>query len=177
MAEPVTGLRDATRLLAASGVRIATLETSAGGRIAAALTALPGSSAWFDCGEVAYSYPARLRLPGMVESDLQREGAVSAWAVEKLCLAMLERSDAGLVLAESFVVGPDGGLPEKPVGSGFLCWQMRDHAPWVKACRFSGDREAVFGQIVEAALQGIVDLLTGLHQSMPCSRSDRHSPK
>ncbi len=152
-------LQEATRRLATAGLRIATAETSAGGRIAAALTALPGSSAWFDCGEVAYSYPARLRLPGMVEADLQREGAVSAWAVRQLAAAMLERSDAGLVVAESFVVGPSGGLPGKPPGSGFLCWQLRGSAPLVKACRFAGSREAVFGRIVAEALAGIVRIL------------------
>lgn len=157
--DPDSVLRDAVACLAAAGLRIATAETSAGGRIAAALTALPGSSAWFDCGEVAYSYPARLRLPGLVEADLQREGAVSAWAVERLAAAMLERSDAGLVVAESFVVGPSGGLPEKPVGSGFLCWQLRDAAPLVQACRFGGDRAAVFEQIVAAALAGIPRIL------------------
>ncbi len=158
----MTALQQAVQCLAAAGLRIAVAETSAGGRLSAALTALPGSSAWFDCGTVDYSYPARLRVPGVQEADLQREGAVSAWAVRVLCEAMLERSDAGLVMAESFVVGPAGGNAEKPVGSGFLAWQLRGSAPLVRACQFAGDRDAVFRQIVDEALAGIPKIVESL---------------
>ncbi len=146
-------------LLTRDGLRVACAESCTGGRIAAALTAVAGSSAWFDCGCVVYSYPAKCSLLGLDRARLDREGAVSAWAVEAMCAGLLTRCGADVVVASSGIAGPDGGSVEKPVGTVYLCWQRRGEPPYFGHEVYAGDREAITAQVVRGALEGLVRLL------------------
>lgn len=158
-----TSLRDTldrlATLLTRDGLRVACAESCTGGRIAAALTSVPGSSAWFDCGCVVYSYPAKCSLLGLDRARLDREGAVSAWAVEAMCSGLLARCGADVAVASSGIAGPGGGSVEKPVGTVYLCWQRRGEPPYFGHEVYEGDREAVTAQVVGGAVGGLVRLV------------------
>jgi len=101
----------------AAGRRIATAESCTGGLVAAALTAIPGSSAVFDRGFVTYSDEAKMAMLGVSEEILATLGAVSeatAWAMAR---GAILRSQADVAVSISGIAGPDGGTPRKPVGT------------------------------------------------------------
>jgi nicotinamide-nucleotide amidase len=70
----------------------------------------------------------------------------------------LERSRADLVLAVSGIAGPDGGSPDKPVGTVYLAWARSDGSLHAESRHFEGNRDAVRLQAVAAALQGVLDV-------------------
>lgn len=141
---------------------MATAESCTGGWIAQSLTALAGSSAWFDCGFVTYSNQAKQRLLH-VPADLLAPGgpgAVSEETVLAMTRGAIAHSEASVAVAVSGVAGPDGGSPEKPVGTVWIAWQVDDRAD-ARCFQFAGDREAVRLATVEAALAGLLERLQG----------------
>jgi nicotinamide-nucleotide amidase len=96
---------------------------------------------------------------GVSEMTLTTHGAVSAEAVKEMVEGALLHSQAQVAVAVSGIAGPDGGSPEKPVGTVWLGWAVKGGA--VRRCgyHFSGDREAVRYQSVVTALEGILDVL------------------
>ncbi|KMN77174.1 damage-inducible protein CinA [Chromobacterium sp. LK11] len=148
------------RLLAA-GESVAAAESCTGGMIAAALTDIAGSSAWFGYGVVTYSNEAKQRLL-QVEGDVLREhGAVSEAVVRQMAAGALRLSGADWSVAVSGVAGPGGGTAAKPVG---LVWfGIAGPDGWSEAfsCRFDGDRAQVRAQTVIRALQRLDELVAG----------------
>ncbi|MBK8964679.1 MAG: nicotinamide-nucleotide amidase [Candidatus Competibacteraceae bacterium] len=139
---------------------LATAESCTGGWIAKVMTDIPGSSGWFDRGFVTYSNAAKIELLGVRESTLARYGAVSAETVAEMAVGALQRSSAVIAVAVSGIAGPDGGTPDKPVGTVYLAWALADGSPpRIERRQFSGDRDAVRRQTVAVALQGILDVL------------------
>ncbi len=98
---------------------VATAESCTGGMLAAAITSVPGSSAVFGYGFVTYSYPAKQQLIGVPDWILAEDGpgAVSLECVEAMAEGALRASDADIAIAVSGIAGPDGGTPDKPVGT------------------------------------------------------------
>jgi nicotinamide-nucleotide amidase len=96
-------------------LRISVAESSAGGLISAALTAVPGASAVFDRGLVAYSDSAKQVMLGVLPETLERVGAVSEEVAREMADGMLRRSDADITVAETGITGP-GGSQVKPEG-------------------------------------------------------------
>ena len=103
--------------LLASGRQLVTAESCTGGWIAKVCTDLPGSSRWFRGGVVAYSNELKAGLLGVRPETLSREGAVSEAVVREMALGALERLDGDVAVAVSGIAGPDGGTPDKPVGT------------------------------------------------------------
>jgi len=136
---------------------LAMAESCTGGWIAKVITDVPGSSGWFDRGFVTYSNVAKTELLGVRESIIATHGAVSAEVVADMAAGALERSRADIVLAVSGIAGPDGGSPDKPVGTVHLAWAQRDGILHAEIRRFEGNRDAVRWQTVAAALQGVLD--------------------
>ena len=136
----------------------ATAESCTGGLIGAALTDIPGSSAWYRGGVISYANEAKIRLLGVSGAILATRGAVS----EEVALAMARGAcgalGADVALASTGIAGPDGGSVAKPVGTVWLGWALRGghHA---RLFHFSGDRAAIRAQAVEAALSGLLALL------------------
>jgi len=147
------------RALKARGMMLATAESCTGGGVAQAVTEISGSSAWFERGFVTYSNQAKVEMLGVRPATLQARGAVSEAAVREMAVGALSLSHAQLALAVSGIAGPTGGTPEKPVGTVWFAWAMRDGE--VHVCRhlLSGDRAAVRERSVQIALQGVLDLL------------------
>jgi len=135
---------------------IATAESCTGGMIAAALTDLSGSSAWFDRGFVTYSNEAKMQMLGVTRETIEEQGAVSAAAVAEMSQGALARSDATLSVAVSGVAGPTGGSDSKPVGTVWIAWASDSRGALTRHYRFSGDREAVREQTVCEALKGLI---------------------
>lgn len=137
---------------------LAIAESCTGGWIAKVATDVPGSSGWFDRGFVTYSNAAKTELLGVQESTLASHGAVSAQVVAEMVAGALERSRADMVLAVSGIAGPDGGSPDKPVGTVYFAWAQRLGAVQGERRHFAGNRDAVRLQAVAAALQGVLDV-------------------
>ncbi|BFI95473.1 MAG: CinA family protein [Rhodanobacter sp.] len=139
---------------------LVTAESCTGGWIAKALTDLPGSSAWFDAGVVAYSYEAKQAVLGVDPRILEREGAVSEEVALEMVSGVLARFGAGAAVAVTGVAGPGGGTPGKPVGTVWIAWKRRGGYARAQRFHFDGDREAVRRQTVAAALDGLRKTLT-----------------
>ncbi|MFD1883472.1 CinA family protein [Paracoccus pacificus] len=99
-----------------AGVMLATAESCTGGMIAAALTAIPGSSDVVDRGFVTYSNAAKMQMLGVGEKTLSAHGAVSEPVAAEMARGALDRSDAGVAVAVTGIAGPGGGSAEKPEG-------------------------------------------------------------
>jgi nicotinamide-nucleotide amidase len=134
---------------------LVTAESCTGGWIAKTVTDLAGSSEWFDCGIVAYSYEAKQALLSVNPRTLEAHGAVSREAVIEMVSGALVHSGAGVAIAVTGIAGPGGGTPDKPVGTVWIGWKRRGGYPRAEVFQFDGDREAVRRQTVAAALAGV----------------------
>lgn len=142
------------------GERVATAESCTGGGIAEAITRIPGSSAWFDAGYVTYSNAQKTAQLGVPETLFPQVGAVSRDVVEAMASGARARSGARFAVSVSGVAGPDGGSPDKPVGTVWLCWADGERLFPVRY-QFDGDRLSVRRQSVATALSGLLRLVVG----------------
>jgi len=139
--------------------KLAIGESCTGGWIAKCITDVPGSSQWFDRGFVAYTNRAKQDLLGVTPQVLLQFGAVSAQVVKEMAEGALLRSNADVALAVTGIAGPDGGSPDKPVGTVWLAWGVRGQAVEARQMRFDGDRDRVRRAAVAAALTHMSELL------------------
>ena len=146
--------------LLARGQSVVAAESCTGGWIAKVLTDIPGSSTWFECGVVAYSYEAKEALLGVQPQTLERSGAVSQETAVEMVSGALARYGASVAVAVTGVAGPGGGTPDKPVGTVWIGWKRRGGYARAELFHFEGDREAVRRQTVGAALEGVRRILT-----------------
>lgn len=101
----------------AAGRKVALAESCTGGLVCAALTEIPGSSAVLDRGYVTYSNDSKHEALGVADEILETFGAVSVASAWAMAQGALNRSKADVAVAISGVAGPDGGSPQKPVGT------------------------------------------------------------
>ncbi len=137
------------------GWLLACAESCTGGWISKCCTDRVGSSAWFDRGFIAYSYPAKTDLLGVSEQRLLEFGAVSREIACDLAEGARERSGVEVALAVTGVAGPDGGTESKPVGTVWFAWAIKGFEVVAEKRQFAGDRDAVRQQTVLHALQGL----------------------
>ncbi len=145
--------------LAAHGLMLATAESCTGGLASALVTAVPGSSAWFERGFVTYSNVAKQDMLRVDPETLAEHGAVSEATVRAMAEGAIAASRAQLSLAISGVAGPAGGSAAKPVGLVCLAWARRGGETRVRCLRCQGTREQVRRRAVAEALEGVLDLL------------------
>lgn len=133
--------------LAAAGETLVTAESCTGGWIAKACTDVAGSSRWFGGGVVAYANAVKTGLLEVPEALLGEHGAVSEPVVRAMATGALRRLGGTVAVAVSGVAGPDGGTPDKPVGTVWLAWAWRepDGSCRVEAAceHFAGSRDDV----------------------------------
>ncbi len=146
------------------GFTVTCAESCTGGGIAQAITAVAGSSGWFEGGFITYSNRLKATLLGVQPQCLEHWGAVSEQVVLQMAGGARAAADADLAVAVSGIAGPDGGSVDKPVGTVWLAWAGRDGVDGSgdsrAACyQFEGDRQQVREQVVVAALQGAIDFL------------------
>lgn len=148
--------------LYAQGMLLATAESCTGGGVATAVTEIAGSSAWFDRGFVTYSNQAKIDMLGVSMDTLARFGAVSEATVREMVAGALQQSEAQITLAVSGIAGPGGGTPEKPVGTVWFAWGVKEGEIIARRHQLAGNRAEVREQAVHIALQGVHELLGGL---------------
>ncbi len=147
------------RLLHTRRHKITCAESCTGGGIASAITAVAGSSQWFEYGFVTYSNSAKTALLSVPEVLLETEGAVSEATVVAMARGALKSASADIAVAVSGIAGPGGATVNKPVGSVWLCWYCADGRTRTAYEVFPGDRKAVREATVHKSLQGVLDIL------------------
>ncbi|HWT10866.1 MAG TPA: nicotinamide-nucleotide amidohydrolase family protein [Roseomonas sp.] len=152
-AETLDQARDLLAALQARGQTLATAESCTGGLIAAALTAIAGSSSVVMAGFVTYSNDAKARMVGVSEATLAAHGAVSEPVAREMAEGALARAGVDIALSCTGIAGPGGATPGKPVGLVFIGCAQRGAATVVERHVFPGDRAAVRAATVAAALR------------------------
>ena len=144
--------------LRAAHAMLVTAESCTGGWIAKTVTGISGSSEWFDCGMVVYSYEAKQALLGVRPQTLESQGAVSRETVIEMVSGARVHSGASVAVAVTGIAGPGGGSTDKPVGTVWIGWKRRGGYTRAELFHFDGDRDAVRRQTVAAALLGLESL-------------------
>ena len=142
----------------ARGTMIATAESCTGGLVAGAITSIAGSSGWFERGFVTYSDLAKEQQLGVASSTIERFGAVSEETAKAMAQGAVRGSAAQWAVAVTGIAGPDGGSPDKPVGTVWFAWAGPSHLQALRR-QFEGDRAVVREASVRVALEGLIDRL------------------
>ncbi|MDP2759476.1 MAG: nicotinamide-nucleotide amidohydrolase family protein [Sideroxyarcus sp.] len=145
--------------LKAHGLMLATAESCTGGGVAQAITGIAGSSAWFERGFITYSNLSKQQMLGVAEATLIAQGAVSEATVRAMVAGALQHSAAQVALAVSGIAGPDGGTPDKPVGTVWFAWGLKNGTTFARLHQLRGNRAEVRARAVRIALQGVLELL------------------
>ena len=133
--------------------RVATAESCTGGLVAAALTAIAGSSGVVERGFITYSNAAKMALLGVPAETITAHGAVSAETAAAMAKGALARAPVDLAVSVTGVAGPGGGTPQKPVGLAYLGLARKGGATRVERRIFPGDRAAIRQAAVALALE------------------------
>ena len=152
----VLALADALR---AQGLKLATAESCTGGLIAAACTAVAGSSDWFERGFVTYSNEAKAELLGVDAALIAGHGAVSEAVARAMAKGALVHSRAQLAVAVTGIAGPGGASQGKPVGTVWIAVARLDAGLHSELLSLGGDRAAVREQTVQHALARLIAAL------------------
>src|ERR1044072_104943 len=128
------------RILLAKDKTVGTAESCTGGYIAHNITAIPGSSAYFKGSVVTYANEMKTKMLGVKEQTLAAHGAVSEATVREMVAGALQLLETDYAIAVSGIMGPDGGSPEKPVGTVWIAVGSAEKIVTVKH-RLLYDRE------------------------------------
>lgn len=145
-----------------AGRSVSVAESCTGGWIAKALTDISGSSQCFGYGIVSYSNVAKETMLGVRPASLNAHGAVSEAVVSEMAEGVLNLSAADYAVAVSGIAGPDGGTVEKPVGTVWIGWAVRQGKETsidAEKHLIKGDRQAIRSRTVILAMQGIRERL------------------
>ena len=148
-------------LLGQAGKKVTAAESCTGGLIAKRITDVPGSSAYFDFGFVTYSNEAKVQLLVVPAGVLHQYGAVSEPVVAAMASGALAAAHADVAVAVSGIAGPDGGTPEKPVGTVCLGLAARDGAVVTKTVQLWGSRQDIRDRTATQALAMVRRYLLG----------------
>lgn len=154
--------------------QLCTAESCTGGLVAAAITDIAGSSAWFSSGVVTYSNEAKQQLLGVEPIIFEQHGAVSEACVIAMAKGALHRFEADIAVSVSGIAGPGGATPGKPVGTVWIAWARRmceasqnarseglaaeDLRIVARCYPCHGTRSEIRAQAVAEALRGIVEI-------------------
>ena len=165
-------VRTVLSLVRERGETLSVVESCTGGTLGELISSVPGSSAVFVGGAIVYANAMKVEL-GVRRCTLDAHGAVSRACCDELCGAGLARHGSGHVLAITGIAGPDGGTPEKPVGTVFIGCAGRGagNEPAgradVRRFLFTGDREDVRRRACVSALTMLYFRLRGLPAGQP----------
>ena len=120
------------KLLIDKGLQFGTAESCTGGYIAHLITEIPGSSAYYPGSVVTYSYEMKEKLLGVKPDTLSKFGAVSEECVREMAIGALDTLGVDVAVAVSGIAGPDGGTPDKPVGTVWMAVASRERTIAIK---------------------------------------------
>jgi nicotinamide-nucleotide amidase len=149
------------QLLTNNGLTLSLAESCTGGKLASLFTAIPGSSRYFLGGVVSYSNEAKQNILGVNASAIEQQGAVSQPVVEQMALGAQRIFHSDCAIATSGIAGPDGGTPDKPVGTVWIAVVYQNQMR-TQQFHFSQNRES---NILRACNNGIQLLLEMIIQS------------
>jgi nicotinamide-nucleotide amidase len=148
--------------LKAHGLMLAMAESCTGGLVAEAVTSIAGSSAWFERGFISYSNAAKSDMLDVSSKTIEKFGAVSEQTAAEMAIGALINSEAQIAGSITGIAGPDGGSPNKPVGTVCFAWTGKDFP--VTSCThwFDGDRDSVRNQAAIFMMAGLIERLNTL---------------
>ncbi len=147
-------------LLQERHLKLVAAESCTGGLIGSRITDVSGSSEYFLGSIVAYAYEVKVSLLDVSWDTLNTHGAVSRATVIEMAKGARNRLGGDIALSVSGIAGPDGGTPEKPVGTTWVGLITKE-SEWAKEFHFSGNREQNKSSAAAAALQMLLDYLQG----------------
>jgi nicotinamide-nucleotide amidase len=148
--------------LKAHGLMLAMAESCTGGLVAETITSIAGSSAWFERGFISYSNAAKSDMLDVSSKTIEKFGAVSEQTAAEMAIGALINSEAQIAGSITGIAGPDGGSPDKPVGTVCFAWTGKDFP--VTSCThwFDGDRDSVRNQAAIFMMAGLIERLNTL---------------
>ena len=146
MADLLEEVQKVAENILSQGGKLCVVESCTGGGLGNTLTALPGSSEWFLGGFITYANQAKMKHVYVRESTLEQDGAVSEPCVKEMANGGMIAMEADVCLSISGIAGPDGGSEDKPVGTVWFAWAVRDgsNAKISTACEHVDD---AFGEV------------------------------
>jgi PncC family amidohydrolase len=144
--------------LVEQNLTLATAESCTGGGLSHLLTAIPGASAFFIGGIIAYQNNIKVDLLGVPQRTLADYGAVSSPTAAAMAEGCRDRFSTDIAVSITGIAGPSGGSPEKPVGLVFLA-VASDQRTRIAEYNFPGNREQVRNQAIAAALELILEAI------------------
>ena len=123
-------------------------ESCTGGLLAKKITDESGSSAWFDCGFITYSNESKIRMLGVNKESIAEFGAVSLEIAQEMAIGVQKNSRAIFSISITGVAGPNGGSPEKPVGTVHVCFAFKGSVLKDYKLQLSGERSSIREQTV-----------------------------
>ena len=142
--------------LSKKGMKIAFAESCTGGMAGAAVTEISGSSAVFLGSAVTYSNEAKMKILGVLDTTLAEHGAVSSQCAEEMANGARKIYDADIAISVTGIAGPNGGTPEKPVGTVWFALSTKDKTS-SSMSSFKGTRQT----IRESSVKKILSLILG----------------
>jgi len=139
------------RLLKERGQTLSLAESCTGGYVSHLITSVPGSSAYFTGGVISYANAVKMEELGIPSDMLELNGAVSRPVVEKMATGVREALRTDWSVALTGIAGPDGGTPEKPVGTVWMAVAGPDGVQSVLG-KFPGRRSTIIESSALAAL-------------------------
>jgi len=137
---------------------LVTAESCTGGGVAYAITHIPGSSRWFDCGFVTYSNESKIATLDIPEILIQKHGAVSVDVAEMMAKNALKKSNATIAISTTGIAGPTGATPTKPVG--LVCFGLANsHKTHTEKQFFEGDRKIIREKSIQHALKLLLQFI------------------
>jgi nicotinamide-nucleotide amidase len=146
------------RALESKNLLLATAESCTGGGVSQAITEIPGSTGWFECGFVTYSNASKTEMLDVPAALIAQFGSVSEEVAGAMAEGAVANSNADVAVSTTGIAGPTGAVPGKPVGTVCFGWSKGD-TTYTERLVFSGDRHAVREQTVAHALAGLLRLL------------------
>ena len=143
------------RLLESRGLLLATAESCTGGGVSQAVTEIPGSTGWFECGFVSYSNASKTEMLDVPAALIAQVGSVSEEVAGAMAEGAVANSNAHVAVSTTGIAGPTGAVPGKPVGTVCFGWSKGD-TTYTERLVFAGDRHAVREQTVAHALAGLL---------------------
>lgn len=133
--------------------KLAVVESCTGGGLGYAITAMPGSSDFFEGGIISYSNQVKMKSVYVRESTLAQVGAVSEDCVKEMANGGLVALNVDCCLSVSGIAGPGGATEGKPVGTVWFGLAVRHQKIESFCCQFDGDRQAVREQAIQKGLE------------------------
>ncbi|MFX0061641.1 MAG: CinA family protein [Candidatus Hermodarchaeota archaeon] len=151
--------KEIAKLLIEKKWTLVTAESCSGGLLAHRLTNIPGSSAYFSCGYIAYSNQSKIELLGVNPKTIETYGAVSAQTAIEMAKGARQRANVTFAVSVTGIAGPGGATPTKPVGLVYLGLSSPEETLY-QQFNFTGKRLAVKLQTTQIALKFLKEYIS-----------------